>query len=185
MSEPVGLKKFAILANILAELKAIPEEQEEREIHEVMLRSVEEEFSDEMKGLTHLLKDKNLRKAFVEMVLSEFLGRVKLYTSRVSCANCENLVDCRFKRMVKEGRFLPAWHEELERDAILCDNYVPQEELISGREFKNRAKHIFEIFKLLGLELDDRVKRNVTQIIERSVLFLIQKTKEKNKIVVS
>jgi len=74
--------------------------------------------------------------------------------------------------MIKEGRFLPALHNELENDAILCENYASQEELISGREFKNKAKHIFEILKSLGFEFDERVKKRVDRFIENSELFL-------------
>jgi len=150
-----------------------------------MLYSVEEEFREEVKKVTYLLKDENLKKLFVEMVLSEFLRRVKFYTSRISCTNCENLVDCRFKRMIEENRFLPAWHEDLERDAILCNNYVPSEDLISGRDFRDRAKNIFEILESLSLRPDDKTKNSVIKNIESSLLSFIEKTKDKNKVVVN
>jgi len=188
VTKPVELKKLAklvILVNVLAELRAIPEESEEGEIHGIMLHSVEEEFHEEVKRVIHLLKDENLKKLFVEMVLSEFLGRVRLYTSRISCANCEKVVDCRFKRMIEEDRFLPAWHEDLERDAILCSNYTPSEDLISGRDFRERARNVFEILESLGLKLEDVVKKNVLRNVENSLLSFIEKARDKNKVVIN
>jgi len=189
MAKSSDLKKFAILVNILAELRAISDERAEKkdesEVHEVMLYSVEEEFREEMGKMISLLKDKKLRKAFVEMVLSEFLNRVRLFTGRVSCVNCEKFADCRLERMIREKRFLPGWHGELEKDAVLCERYTPQEELISGREFRNKARHVFEIFRELGIEVSRKTMERINEAVESSVLSFIEKTKEKNKVVVN
>jgi len=188
MSEPVSLKlkKLAILVNVLAELRAISEEDGDgKEIREIMIHSVEEEFREEARRVVRLLRDRNLKKLFVKMVFSEFLGRVRSYTSGISCANCEKVVDCRLKRMIEEDRFLPAWHEDLERDAILCKDYVPKEELISGREFRDRAKHVFEILGSLGLEPGDRIRKSVIEDVESSLLSFVKKLRDENKVTVN
>jgi len=179
------LKRIAMHVNILAELMALPDDSGDKGFRELMYQSVEEVFREEVKEIGGILRDDRLRKVFIKLVFSQFFDRVKLYTSEVSCTNCESFVDCKLIKMIEERRVLPAWHSELVETAMRCERYRPQEDLITGREFKSTAEHLFSILKDLGLELDERVKRNVRKFVEDSVSHFIEKTRERNKVVVN
>lgn len=183
MKSSVDLKRIATLINILAELKAIPKDDKEKGIRELMCQSVEEEFYEETNKLNQVLVDNKLKKVFIDLTLSEFLNKIKLYTTEISCINCEAFADCKLTKMIEEKRILPAWDNELEVTAMYCSKYIPHEDLITGKEFKTRAQNIFEILKNLGLKFDNRLKRNIDKFIDNTVLLFLEKTKEKNKII--